>query len=64
MSFHVMEQCPEPMTTLQDEVIKVCMRPSQEGQVRQLLVAYADVFSSSETDVGRSNIVEHDVPVD
>lgn len=59
-----MEQCLEHMATLVAQALKVRTQPGQKGQVRQLLAPYADEFSSSETDVGRETLVEHEIPMD
>lgn len=59
-----MEKCPEHMTTLLVQTLCVCTSPGQEGQVWQMLTAYANIFSSCKADIGRTRLVEHCNPVD
>lgn len=44
---------PEHMTKLLKQTLRICETPGVETQVRQLLTAYADVFSGGKTDVRR-----------
>lgn len=44
--------------------LKVFMHPGLEWQVPQLLAAYADVFSTGETDVEKTTLLEQEIQVD
>ena len=55
--------CPEHMRALLDRALETCETSDQRQRVTSLLTAYADVFSSGETDVGWTNLVEHSIPV-
>ena len=43
---------------------KAVRHPSQRRQLADLLIKYADVFSCGDTDVGRTNLVSHSIPVE
>lgn len=47
-----------------EQTIQVCTNPGHEGQIQQILTAYADVSSSGEANVGSTNLVKHCIPVD
>lgn len=38
--------------------------PGQEREVQQLLTSYTDIFGSSETDVGSTNLMQHTILTD
>jgi hypothetical protein len=52
------------MRELLDEALKICQTPDERSRVTDLLVKYADVFSKGESDVGRTDLVSHSIPVE
>jgi len=54
---------PDHLEQLHSEAILLCKTGSEIRQVTQLLTEYQDVFSKSDTDVGRIHLVEHFIPV-
>ena len=52
--------------SMQQQVEDVDLSPlsvEEQGQVRSLLEHYASVFSTSDTDLGCTNLISHDIPL-
>lgn len=54
---------PDHVKELYSNALGVCSTEQQRQAVGQLLTQYADVFSSSEQDIGRTTLVTHEIPV-
>ena len=55
------KEVPEHLTDLFNRTV-VGMDSSQRKEVAKLLCKYGDVFSSSDTDIGRTGIIKHKIP--
>ena len=56
--------CPEHMKDLLIRAQRTCTSHHQAARVAQLLTSYSDVFSKDEEDVGRTDLVQHTIPVE
>lgn len=56
--------CPPHMAMLLTQALRVCTSSGQKGQIQHSLIAYANVFCSSETDVSKMDLVKHCIPVE
>ena len=54
---------PEHVQGLYDKACKVILEPSYQVEIAKLLHGYQDVFSTGESDVGRTDQVEHEIPI-
>jgi len=54
---------PDHFKQLHSEAVLLCKTSSEIRQVTQLLTEHQNVFSKSDTDVGRTHLVEHSIPV-
>lgn len=57
------DSMPEHVRSVYQEAIKLCTTDRERRSIGQLLVEFQDVFSRSDTDVGRTHLVEHSIPV-
>ena len=55
--------CPEHVLPLLEQTKGVCETDEQYGRMAHLLTAYSDVFSQGDTDVGRTDLVQHSIPL-
>ena len=55
--------CPEHVLPLLSQTRAVCETPEQYNRMAQLLTAYSDVFSKGDADVGRTDLVQHSIPL-
>ena len=55
--------CPEHVLPLLNQTREVCDTVEQYNQMAHLLTAYADVFSAGDSDVGRTDLVQHSIPL-
>ena len=55
--------CPEHVTSLLEQTRAVCQTTEQYSRMAQLLTAYGDVFSKGDDDVGKTDLVQHSIPV-
>ena len=55
--------CPEHVTPLLEQTRAVCQTTEQYSRMAQLLTAYGDVFSKGDDDVGKTDLVQHSIPV-
>ena len=53
---------PAHLTTLYEQAVQQCTSPDQGSQLAELLTRYAHVFSTSDTDVGCTDLVRHSIP--
>ena len=58
-----METVPDHLTDLYTQAAQVCSNSAEQSRVRWLLHTYSDVFSSSSSDVGRTELVQHSIPL-
>jgi hypothetical protein len=56
------QSVPEHLTKLYNEAITHCADNSQKNRLAALLCQYSDVFSSGDTDVGRTDLITHSIP--
>jgi hypothetical protein len=56
-------QVPVHLTQLYEEAVAACPTDEAALQIAELLTNYADVFSSGEGDIGRTNWVSHSITV-
>jgi len=56
------ETVPEHLQALLQGALPCCTDEDDRKRLQQLLVQYADIFSRSATDVGRTSIVKHSIP--
>ena len=54
-----MPRCSKPVFPLLEQTRQICETNKQFARIAGLLVAYVDVFSRGENNVGRANVVEH-----
>lgn len=54
------ELVPDHLKAIYTESVK-CIPEENHMQVQKLLTTYADVFSKSDDDIGRTNLVKHDI---
>ena len=47
-----------------NQALRTCDSTHQATRVAQLLTSYSDVFSKDEEDVGRTDLVQHAIPVE
>ena len=61
---HANEPLPVPphLEDLYSQAAQNCQTSLQRQQISQLLNRYSDVFSSCDTDVGLTNLVQHSIP--
>ena len=55
--------CPEHVLPLLHQTREVCETTEQYQQMARLLTAYSDVFSRGDSDVGRTDLVQHSIPL-
>ena len=55
---------PQHVEPLFEQAATSCETPRQRRQLANLLLEYSDVFSCGDTDVGRTNLVSHSIPVE
>ena len=55
--------CPEHVLPLLNQTREICESADQYNQMARLLTAYSDVFSKGDTDVGRTDLVQHSIPL-
>ena len=55
---------PEHLGKLYQDAREVCTSEQQEKQLAGVLRDFADVFSKGETDMGRTDLVEHTIPLE
>ena len=54
----------EHMKGLLERALRICDSTHQATRVAQLLTSNSDVFSKDEEDVGRTDLVQHTIPVE
>ena len=55
--------CPEHVRPLLEQTKEVCETTDQYRRMAHLLTVYGDVFSQGDTDVGRTDLVQHSIPL-
>ena len=55
--------CPAHVLSLLEQTRGVCETEAQYQQMAHLLTAYGDVFSKGDTDVGRTSLAQHSIPL-
>ena len=55
---------PAHLLALYEQACQNCKSADQRQELVDLLVEYADVFSSDDTDVGQTSLVQHSIPVE
>ena len=55
---------PTHLVALYEQACQNCKSADQRQELVDLLVEYADVFSSDDTDVGQTSLVQHSIPVE
>ena len=56
-------QCPPHVRPLLEQTRQICETDDQFAKLAGLLIAYQDVFSKGDTDVGRTDVIEHSIPL-
>jgi hypothetical protein len=59
----VKEELPPHLRELFDGAVKNCADRKAKNGLRDLLLRYQDVFSQGEQDTGRTNLIEHQIPL-
>ena len=55
---------PHHLEDLYQEATDTCPQKSQKQAIARLLIKYSDVFSSGESDMGLTDLVQHSIPVE
>ena len=56
-------RCPPHVRPLLEQTHQICKTDDQFAKLAGLLIAYHDVFSKGDTDVGRTDVTEHSIPL-
>ena len=56
-------RCPPHVRPLLEQTRQICETDDQFAKLAGLLIAYQDVFSKGDTDVGRTDVIEHSIPL-
>ena len=54
---------PPHVLLLLEQTSQICETDDQFAKLTGLLIAYQDVFSKGDTDVGRTDVIEHSIPL-
>ena len=58
-----MTKCPAHVRPLLEQTRRICETDDQFARLAGLLIAYQDVFSKGDDDVGRTDVMEHSIPL-
>ena len=58
-----MTRCPAHVRHLLEQTRQICETDDQFAKLASLLIANQDVFSKEDTDVGRTDVIEHSIPL-
>ena len=58
-----MTRCPAHVRPLLEQTRQICETDDQFARLAGLLIAYQDVFSKGDNDVGRTDMMEHSIPL-
>ena len=56
-------RCPAHVRPLLEQTRQICETADQFARLAGLLIAYQDVFSKGDDDVGRTDVMEHSIPL-
>ena len=56
-------RCPHHVRPLLEQTRLICEADNHFAKLAGLLIAYQDVFSKEDTDVGRTDVIEHSIPL-
>ena len=56
-------RCPAHVRPLLEQTRQICETDDQFARLAGLLIAYQDVFSKGDHDVGRTDVMEHSIPL-
>ena len=56
-------RCPPHVRPLLEQTRQICETDDQFAKLAGLLIAYQDVFSKGDTDVGRTDVIEPSIPL-
>ena len=56
-------RCPPHVRPLLEQTRQICETDDQFAKLPGLLIAYQDVFSKGDTDVGRTDVIEPSIPL-